>query len=260
MNRLKLLALAALIVLCGGVRAIAQPAPDYFHHTFTRGEHLSNVFSFMYSFRGPGFREQVRRVAGSATYVVTDVHNGRANFTGPYRYDGLASGTNAGYSLDVRTLMPIVKGHVTPDTQASGLALNRFLWGNPPDRLRAGQTWTVTIPTDWEMGPAGVQTVTVVQADPDHATVMLMREGRATAQKSSKSRGTSILINGKQVAVSVTSAGPTHWRGYTTFRSGIIISDDVLSERDVILATRDGRTFRAKERMIMLLNAVPGDT
>jgi hypothetical protein len=192
----------------------------------------------------------------------------RADFTGPYEYDGIGAGDGPS-ALDLRTLYPIAKGPQVPDREASGLTYNPFLWGAPRGRVRAGDTWDVAIPTAWEMGTAGTQHVTVVAVDDANHTVTLQRVGTAavdvTATHDAASawpltptqRSVNLRAGGSDTKAVLVSSGPYSWRGYTTFRDGVITSDALLSERDVVLQPATGEPLKAHQRMIMLLNAVP---
>jgi hypothetical protein len=50
-----------------------------------------------------------------------------------------------------------------------------------------------------------------------------------------------------------------HWIGYTTFKNGVILNDELLVSRPVILSN-DSLYFIAKEREYILLNAMPHKT
>jgi hypothetical protein len=132
-----------------------------------------------------------------------------------------------------------------PDREASGLTYNPFLWGAPRAGVRAGDTWGVAIPTAWEMGTAGTQHVTATQ---DAASAWPLTPTQ---------RSVTLRAGGSDTKALLVSSGPYSWRCYTTFRDGVITSDALLSERDVVLQPATGKPLKAHQRMITLLNAVP---
>lgn len=249
---------ALAVMLLTTSPATASALPSYFHPTFSVGRHLSNVFSLMVSVKGTGF-EGVTRVAGSARYDVKELKENKVVFDSPYRYDGIrgAAADHSSYVLDLLTLNPVVNGAETPNTQASGLAFNPYLWGTPAMPLRRGTTWNVTIPRAWELGPKGTQRVTVIDVDPPDHVITLMRDGTADGIFGSDGRERKMDFDGRPQLITITNAGPTHWRGYTTFRDGIVLSDDLLGERDVWVQRQGRPKSLAHERFIMLLNAIP---
>jgi hypothetical protein len=212
----------------------------------------------MVSVEGSGFDTWVNRVAGSGTYVVSSVTPTRVTFDSWFRYDALGAGKGP-FTMDRASLEPVQDGKVTPDTQGSGLSYNPFLWGPPRGGLRAGESWDVTIPTQWELGPAGVQHVTVLSVDAAGGMVTLEREGTATSHQPS-AKPFAVTAHGVKRMVRSYPDGPTHWRGYTTFHNGIVMSDDILMEYPVVLRSPGQPDLRGTKRAIMLLNAVPGDT
>jgi hypothetical protein len=248
--------------------AFAQTAAAHLTPSFTPGQEITQIFSLTNGVTGDGFDPVVKRVAGSASYTVTNVATDRVDFTGPYEYDGLAKGSGPS-ALDLRTLYPLVKNVAQPDREASGLTYNPYLWGPPPPSVHVGDTWDVTIPTSWEMGTSGTQHVTVVAIDPADRTITLQRVGTSEVNLAGTHDIDSpwplqpdqsslvVTIHGVAVKTVLASSGPYHWRGLTTFRDGAIVADAVLSERDVTLKTPNGATLAAHQRMIMLLNQVP---
>jgi len=120
-------------------------------------------------------------------------------------------------------------------------------------------TWQVAIDTPWEMGPAGVQTVTVVHLDPQDHSVVLKREGMATGGFANEGT-TAKLVRNKQPVTFKLTPGRTHWVGYTTFRRGIVISDELLVEQTDVLEAPEVGSVTALRRRYMLLNAAPFPT
>ena len=52
--------------------------------------------------------------------------------------------------------------------------------------------------------------------------------------------------------------GTATWTGYTTFKNGIVMADELLVTRPVTLTT-DSLHFTASEREYILLNAMPAE-
>jgi hypothetical protein len=254
---LSLLVATALAMSCAPY-ARSETAVYYLRPHFVRGQHFSNIFSLMLSIEGAGFDTWVRRVAGSGTYVVSSVTETQAIFKSWYRYDALGAGSGS-FAMDLTSLYPVHAGKIAPDTDASGFAYNPFLWGPTRSDLRVGETWTVAIPTQWELGPPGLQHVTVVSLDAADGTVTLEREG-TTESQAANAKPFTVVVHGIKRVVHSFLDGPTHWRGYTVFRKGIVMSDDVLMECSVVLKAPGQPDLRGTKRAIMLLNAVPGDT
>ncbi|HKR76134.1 MAG TPA: hypothetical protein VJR95_05675 [Rhodanobacter sp.] len=239
-----------------GVVAAAAPAtapaltPD-----FRTGASFGNVFSRTIAIRAPGFDEAVRRVSGTATYRVTDAALAPPRLHIDYRYDGRPAGSGA-VELPDGGATNCYDGKCAPNTDASGLAYNPRLWGPPPATLKLGQHWTVDIAGPWELGPAGRQTVTVVALDPASHTVTLEREGSGDGAWLDEKPQLTLTRDGQPRELA-RQAGRTHWHGYTTFRDGIVLSDELVSTRQVTLTSARYGHIKATERQYILLNAMP---
>jgi hypothetical protein len=131
-----------------------------------------------------------------------------------------------------------------------------LLWGTPPDALASGTSWQVNIPQAWELGPAATQTVTVVSLDPSSHEITLKREGSGAGAYDNDKKQVQVKKDGREYTVDV-APGNSHWIGYTTFRQGIVVSDELMVERDVILSAPHFPRTEAKERQYILLNAAP---
>lgn len=141
-------------------------------------------------------------------------------------------------------------------TDASGLLYNAGVWGSPPSSLRKGTSWDVVIAEPWELGPAGKETVTVLALDPAEHTVTLRREGSGDGFFDNDAKQVHLTKDGKNYTADV-SPGRAQWRGYTTFREGIVISDELLVERPVTLTSKELGSMAGTERQYILLNAMP---
>jgi hypothetical protein len=249
--------LMAVLSLPGAAAASPATAPAL-TPAFQAGTVLGNVFSRTISTRAPGFDETVRRVSGTATYRVDDASPARPRLRIDYRYDGRPAGSGT-VELPDAGATSCYDGRCAPNTDASGLAYNPRLWGPAPATLKRGQRWTVDIAAPWELGPAGRQTVTVVALDPASHTVTLEREGSGEGAWLGDAPTLALSRDGHAYAMA-RQAGRTHWRGYTTFRDGIVLSDELVSTRPVTLASPQLGRVEATERQYILLNAMPAKT
>lgn len=222
---------------------------------FRTGASFGNVFSRTVAVQAPGFDEAVHRISGTATYRVTDTALTPPHLLVDYRYDGRATGSGTAELTDGGATN-CFDGKCAPNTDASGLAYNPRLWGSPPAALKLGQRWTVDIAAPWELGPAGKQTVTVVALDPASHTVTLEREGSGDGAWLNEKPQLTLTRDGKPCEVT-RQAGHAHWHGYTTFRDGIVLSDELVSTRQLILTSTQYGHVEATERQYILLNAMP---
>jgi hypothetical protein len=241
----------------GAGAGLAGTMPDdgYLTPELKTGETYADVFSLLHSARADGYDEYVHRNGGSADYAVTSVDHAGWNFKGSSRLDGQPPDAIDAYRDEGRTVC--VGGTCYRATEASGLIYNPILWGVPPHRLVTGMTWTVHIDGAWQLGgPDSAQTVTVVHVDPSTDTVTLMREGTSTGFFDSQSPQLSLTRQGQTSVVTIIP-GRTHWKGYATFRKGVIISDELVATRQDMLRDQGGHESKASERWIMLLDAAP---
>jgi hypothetical protein len=144
----------------------------------------------------------------------------------------------------------------TTATDASGLLYNAEIWSLPPNSLRKGTSWDVVIAEPWELGPAGKETVTVLALDVAEHSVTLQREGSGEGFFDNDSKQVHLTKDGKSYVADV-SPGRSRWRGYTTFREGIVMSDELLVERPVTLTSKELGSIAGTERQYILLNAMP---
>jgi hypothetical protein len=227
---------------------------DFFRLNTTVGEKLGNIFTRTISYKSDDFTEIVFRAGGTGIYTVTKNDPAAPEFDGIFRYDGRPEShykvimTDGGKTVSYN-------GKVSTNTDGSGVLYNSLIWGKPPVKIRKGDSWQVTIPGPWELGGSGSQTITVVEIDPTNHTVMLKREGNASGFYDNDARQLSITKDGKPLKMNV-MPGTTHWLGYTTFKGGRVISDELLSTRNVTL-TSDSLKYTAQQREYILLNAMP---
>ncbi|MBD8898797.1 hypothetical protein [Rhodanobacter sp. DHG33] len=238
----------------GMAAAAASATAPALTPAFHTGASFGNVFSRTVAVQAPGFDEAVHRISGTAIYRVTDAAL-PARLHIDYRYDGRTSGSGA-VELSDGGATNCYEGKCTPNTDASGLAYNPRLWGTPPTTLKLGQHWTVDIAEPWELGPAGKQTVTVVALDTGSHTVTLEREGSGDGAWLGEKSQLTMTRDGKPCDMT-RQAGHAHWHGYTTFRDGIVLSDELVSTRQMSLSSARYGRIEANERQYILLNAMP---
>jgi hypothetical protein len=253
--------LAALLALLS-LPASAGTAPSVTAAALTpalhAGDRFGNVFSRTIAIQAPGFDDAVRRVSGTAVYRVVDATATPPRLRIDYHYDGRPAGSGS-VALPDGGATNCYEGKCAPNTDASGLAYNPLLWGRPPATLRVGQRWTVDIAAPWELGPAGRQTVTVVAFDPASRTVSLEREGSGSGPWLGDAPQVT-LTRGDHSYSMERKAGRAHWHGLTTFRDGIVLSDELVSVRPVVLTSPELGRVEGVERQYILLNATPGET
>lgn len=252
--RLPCVLLVALLLSVAAAAAAPATAPAL-TPAFRAGASFGNVFSRTIDVQAPGFDETVRRISGTATYRVTDAASTPARLRIDYRYDGRPADSGS-VELPDGGAGNCYDGKCAPNTDASGLAYNPRLWGTPPATLKPGQHWTVEIAAPWELGPVGRQTVTVVALNPVSRTVTLEREGSGEGAWLDEKPQVTLTRAGHPYAMT-RQAGRTHWRGYTTFRAGIVLSDELLSTRTLTLVSPQLGRIAAAERQYILLNAMP---
>ncbi|MCX7513387.1 hypothetical protein [Frateuria sp. STR12] len=250
-----LLALLSLSATGGGATPSATAAA--LTPALHAGAVFGNVFSRTIALQAPGFDDAVRRVSGTATYRVLDATTTPPQLRIDYHYDGRPAGSGT-VVLPDEGATNCYDGKCAPNTDASGLAYNPLLWGRAPATLRVGQRWTVDIGAPWELGPAGRQTVTVVALDPASHTVSLEREGSGNGPWLGDAPQLALTRGDRSYPVTRQS-GRAHWHGRTTFRDGIVLSDELVSTRPVTLASAQLGRIEGVERQYILLNATPGE-
>lgn len=216
------------------------------------GDRVGNVFSRTISYASDSFPEVAFRVSGTCVYTALD----SVSFTCAYRYDGRAPGQSTVSFSDHGRLNSFNGAAPVVNTDGSGVMYNSLIWGEPPASLREGDTWTVTIAQPWELGGPGSQTVSVLSVDAFHHTVRLKREGSGDGFYDNDMHTVPVTVHGVAMRLAVTP-GRTHWVGYTTFRDGLVVSDELMSTRTVALSSGDSLHFTATEREYILLNEMP---
>ncbi|HEY6305854.1 MAG TPA: hypothetical protein VI488_05255 [Candidatus Angelobacter sp.] len=258
--------IASLITMAppflAGQKTTRQPAQElaagvYLEPKLQTGQALGNVFSRTISYRpeGTGIDELVRRASGTGIYVVTENSSSHLVMDGTFRYDGRPEYKGKTEMKD-RGRTICYDGNCSPATDASGPLYNPLLWGEPKGTIRKGMSWNVAIAEPWELGPPGQQTVTVIDVDPAGHSVTLKREGSGDGYFADDKKQIQVSKDGKSYLVDV-APGRSHWVGYTRFREGVVISDELVVERPVTLTSKELGSLPALERQYILLNASP---
>lgn len=216
-----------------------------------------NVFSRTIAFQISGYDPLVYRVSGTGIYKVERVTPEEIVTNSTFLYDGRPASTGETTVKDGgRTIC--WKGKCSTATDASGVSINPLLWGTPKGKLRAGQTWEVNIGVPWELGPAGKETVKVISVDPSNDTITLERTGEGEGESANEIKQLHLVKDRKTYTVDV-SAGRAKWDGLTTFRRGVILSDELLVERPVTITSKELGQSSGIERQYILLNATQPD-
>jgi hypothetical protein len=249
-----LLGSLAILGLSGVAGTQAAQGNAYLEPDLRIGEQLVHVFSKAVSIQGTGFEEYVRRVSGTGQGTVRSIDAHGIAFDATYRYDGHPAATAVEKRLG-DGVTDCWDGQCAVNDSTSGRLFNRSLWGKAPDDLRVGMTWTARLDR-WEIGPAGTETVSVVQIDPRNREVTLVRTGRGAGPSDDDDRAERIRItvaDGQPLEVKVVP-GTTTWRGRTIVRRGVIVSDVIMVARHVTLISASGRTFEGEQRSYTLEN------
>ena len=227
----------------------------FFKLDLRKDDKMANIYSRTIAYKGDDFTELVNRTSGSSTYTVVDDDSLSPIFDAVDTYDG--GKVNSGKFMTGINGKSSYNGTAYTNTNASGLLYNQTIWGIAPTSVAEGDTWNVNIPQAWELGGAGTQTVEVIAMDVRNHTITLKREGTSEGFYDSDYKQVTITTkDGKKIKANVTP-GQSHWVGYTTFKNGLVMNDELLVTRPVTLTADGGINFKAQEREYVLLNAMP---
>lgn len=220
-------------------------------------QEIGNVFSRTIAFQVNGFEPLVYRTSGTGIYKVERVTPGEIVTDSAFLYDGRPASTGETTIKDGgRTIC--WKGNCSVATDASGVSINPLLWGMPSGKLHSGQSWEVNINVPWELGPAGKETVKVLSVDVSNDSITLQRTGEGEGDSASEIKKLHLVKDKKTYEVEI-SAGKAKWDGTTTFRRGIILSDELLVERPITVTSKELGQSTGIERQYILLNASQPD-
>ena len=237
-------------------KSVSSSSDWYFKPEFKKGDVLGNIYSRAIAYSGDGFADLVQRVSGSSTYTVLDENPVKPVFTETDLYDGRPAGT--GTSTIEFSGQANYNGQTFMNSSASGLLYSELVWGKLPATLHEGDTWKTELKQPWELGGPGWETITVMQTDALHHTIMLKREGSGEGYYDHDAKQLPITTtSGKKLNMDMTP-GTSHWTGYTIFKNGVVISDELLVTRPITLKS-DSLSFSGKQREYILLNAMPVD-
>ena len=254
--------LAYLSMLCVPMLSWAAEKPpslldsaEFLHPVPVRGQAFSQVFSRSISTRVEGYDWIARRISGTGSYHLSSVIKDQFIFESKFLYDGnpLASGVTKIRSDGAESCWQDKCG---PATDASGLFFNSLLWGTPPKAIRVGTSWHTTISVPWELGPAGEEEVTVTALDASTGSVTLLRRGSGEGPFDNDAAQIKLTKDGKEYLMD-SKAGKASWSGYTTIARGIIISDELLVERTLLLSSKELGEKTGLQRQYILLSKAP---
>jgi hypothetical protein len=255
--KMKLLFIA-LLVTGTHYKSLCQskhPASNgYFTLKLQQGDTLANVYSRTIAYSGIDFLPVVYRVSGSSTYTVIDNNATHPVFNETDWYDGQPEskavaiiGLDGTCSYDGKTFV---------NSSASGLLYSELIWGPIRPNLKEGDSWQHTISQPWELGGPGTQVIRVIALDERHQTVTLQREGDSEGFFDNDLQQINITTKDAKKLKATVAPGPAHWTGYTTFKNGVVLNDELLVSRTVTLSA-DSLHFKGYQREYILLNAMP---
>ena len=234
-------------------------AQEYFTLRLQAGQKFANVFSKTVSYEGGGVDGSAESIGGTALYEVVDPSPDHPELNNSSHYDGRpARQSLVQIRDDGRTVCSLKTGKCRTYLDDSGPMYDAFLWGKPEGKLAPGVSWETRLEIPWELGPAGMQTVTVLRMDPANHEIALKREGSGEGFFRGDQKQMTVKKNGKEYTVDVTP-GTAHWVGITVFSNGLTVSDEMLETRSLTVSSKDFGSAILTERQFTLLNQAAGD-
>jgi hypothetical protein len=220
-----------------------------------QGQTISQVFSRTVSTRVEGFDSTASRISGTGSYRLSAVTQNQFLFGSQFLYDGrpLAAGVTKIRRDGAESCWQDTCG---PSTDASGLLFNSLLWGTAPKRIGIGTRWHTRISVPWELGPPGDEEVTVTALDASTGSVTLLRRGSGEGFFDNDSPKFKLTRAGKEYVLEA-KPGIAHWSGYTTFARGVVINDELLVERSLLLFSTELGNRKAMQRQYVILSQSP---
>jgi hypothetical protein len=172
------------------------------------------------------------------------------------RIEGAFQAENAPYELRDHGDIECFQGDCHPERSSTAPVAKGSVWGLPTGPLHPGMTWTTDLDYTWEFGPPGNQTIRVISVEPKTGTVILVRDGNGDGPRSGAKDITTVIKGGKSYTVSI-KRGRTHWSGKATIQHGMIVSDECLSDAEVVLSSREFGAVTGRERMFNAIMQYP---
>ncbi|WP_263410506.1 hypothetical protein [Terriglobus tenax] len=218
-----------------------------------QGQTLSDITYRVIALHGAGFDDRVVQMPATGTFTFQPNNDpSTIKWTFSVRMDGktVIENVPGEYREDGR--VQCVNGQCNEMTDASSPFYNPTFWGKPVGPLAPGKTWNVELKQPWELGPAGMQTITVLSVDHASGIVVLKREGEGVGPYEGKHDSTTVKKDGKVIRVD-TKYGKAHWVGQAVFQHGITVSDELLTITPVEVSSPEIGTVHGEERQYMSL-------
>ncbi len=254
---------AMMIVQVGLAQAHPRSAPkagiesaDVLTPHLQAGQTFTNVFARIASIDGDGFEEKLRHYSGLGSYVVSkDSTEGGWKFDLSLQNHGSPPDRGSAVIRD-QGQAECFKGQCRRSRDCCGLLYNIAIWGVPPRKLEVGTRWTTDLAEVWEFGPPGRQTVTVISVDPVARMVTLTREGEGEGRAEGDPKQIHVDKGGKSYMVDF-APGRAHWIGQTIIKDGVIISDEIMAYRSVVLSSPEFGSVKAMDHEFTVQNTSP---
>ena len=236
----------------------AGDAASYLSPNLLEGQTFSDITYRVISMSAPEIDEKVFQapVTGTLTILRSDSPD-----TIRWTFDGRADGNGSMRGLTGEyhdhVTQTCTNGKCSANTDASAPFYKADMWGLPKGSLTAGQTWTVSLTTPWELGPPATQTITVLSVDKQNGLVVLKREGEGVGPYAGAHDSTVVKKGGKPYTVTV-RRGKAHWLGQAVFQRGIVISDELFCLTSIELSSPEVGVIKAQERQYMSVLQHPG--
>ena len=244
-------------VLSAGLSAFGQtPAPASDATLFISphlhpGQTITDITYRVISMSAPEVQEKLFQEPSTGTLTILPSESAA---TIRWTFDGRADGNGSMKGLAGEYRNQVTQschdGKCAANTDASAPFYKQDMWGSPKGELKAGETWTVTLTTAWELGPPATQTITVLSVDKASGIVILKREGEGVGAYAGARESTVIVKSGKSYTVAV-KRGAASWAGQAVFQRGLVISDELPCVTSVELSLSEVGLIHAQERQYM---------
>lgn len=243
--------LAALLVAGAiGTPSFAASSGAYFTPAAKPGQRIGTMFSKAIAITGADFDPLVRRISGTGSYEIEAVKPDEVTVFERYLYDGRPAGSDRLVIRNHGITDCDARGKCATNDSTSATLFDALLWGPIPADIAVGRSWNVPVKTSWEIGPPGVERVSVVRLDPGLGLVTLVRRGHGAGRSSDDAvlDVFSVVSHGHTIRVKL-KPGPAAWQGRATFVHGITVTDEIMLTRSVELTSDSGQVFAGNERI-----------